>query len=399
MSQPAAVRPKVLLVDDDARILAGLRRQLHRRFQVVTAESGQLGLDALTAESDVAVVVSDMRMPGMDGAAFLARVRAASPQTTRVLLTGQTELSAVVRAINDGQIFRFLNKPCPPEVMDKCLQEAVVRYEAARQEHRLLSGTLGDRRVMESHGMYEAIATDRQAGLQTRQFCLQYQPIVQIADAGTVAVEAIVRWAHLDEDIVPESNSLPTGDIPGLYLPLGRWMLAAACQEVASWPVMGSKPLKVHVKLSLGQLRDPSLSDNLTRTLILSGLEPGRATLEISADALAEEPAAVAVLNTMAQRGVRLALIADHADPALADLVDRLPVEAIRLGSGPESDGHQAVVEMAQQAGVPTIAGGIDTVEDQAAAQRLGCDLGQGGRYGQPTDPGDLLSGLAARYH
>ena len=407
MSSPAAVltRPKVLLVDDDPRILAGLRRQLHRRFEVVTAESGSQGLEEIAAGDGFAVVVSDMRMPGMDGATFLARVRMESPQSTRVLLTGQTDLSAAVRAINDGQIFRFLNKPCPPEVMDKCLQEAVVRYQAARQEHLLLSSVLSDRRVMESHGMYEAIATGLQVGLQNQQFHLQYQSIVDVAAGRPVGVEAVVRWAHADGAAIHEPAPFSTGVGGGLHMPLGRWMMAAACQEVASWPMLGSGALRVHIRLSPGQLRDPSLADDFAQTLILSGMEPNRVTLEVPDDPILAEPSALAALQTTAQWGVQLALVAHGPGSPSVDLVARMHADAIKVdvratpgdpGGDEAKRNAEAAVAVARQSQAITIAYGVDTPEQQILVRAIGCDLAQGALYGLPTNPGDLLSGLVA---
>jgi EAL domain-containing protein (putative c-di-GMP-specific phosphodiesterase class I)/CheY-like chemotaxis protein len=395
---PAVRRPRVLLVDDDPRILAGLRRQLHRSFQVFTAESGVDGLEKIATEGDFAVVVSDMRMPGMDGAAFLARVRAESPQSTRVLLTGQTELSAAVRAINDGQIFRFLSKPCPPEVLDKCLQESVVRHRATQDEHRLLSSVLSDRRVMETHGMYEAVALGLQVGIANRQFRLQYQPIVTLAGGRLIGVEAVVRWADEEGGIVHESTPFAAGDLRTLHMPLGRWVMAAACQEVASWPVLDPEELRTYLKLSPGHLRDPHLTDDLARTLILSGMEPHRVTIEIpQALVLAESPT-VASLERASQWGVKLAVIADDGGRTMAELMECLRIDAVKVSMRGAGDAVESVVEVARSHGASVIADDVDTADSQAAARRIGCDCAQGALYGPPADPSDLLSGLAAGY-
>jgi EAL domain-containing protein (putative c-di-GMP-specific phosphodiesterase class I)/ActR/RegA family two-component response regulator len=395
-------RPNVLLVDDDPRILAGLRRQLHRRFHVFTAENGQAGLDLLATDTDFAVVVSDMRMPGMDGATFLARVRIDSPQSTRVLLTGQTELGAAVRAINDGQIFRFLNKPCPPEVLDRCLHEAVVRHRAAQDEHRLLSTVLGDRRVMETNGMYEAIAAGLQVGPQNQQFRLQYEPIVDLRDARAVAVEAVVRWNHPGGGLVRMSAPCPAIDPRGLQMPLGRWMMAAACQEVASWPVAATDALRVHIKLSEAQLSGPQLLDDLARTLILSGLEPHRLTLEVEESSALGEAVTIGSLRNLAQWGIQLALVVFGAGPTLPSLVERLKVDAVKIDAGLISssgvDGRgvvEDIVAVAKQFQVLVMTAGATTVEQEVAARALGCDLAQGSLYGVPADPGDLLAGFA----
>jgi response regulator RpfG family c-di-GMP phosphodiesterase len=133
--------PAILLVDDEPAILDGLRRQLRRRFDVSTAASGPAGLELLESQQ-FAVVVSDMRMPGMDGAAFLARVRTLYPDTVRLLLTGQADTQSAIAAINDGQIYRFLTKPCPPDLLQSALDHAVELHRLVTAEKDLLEKTL-----------------------------------------------------------------------------------------------------------------------------------------------------------------------------------------------------------------------------------------------------------------
>lgn len=119
---------KILLVDDDPNILDGYRRSLSREFLLETAEGGQRALDLATESGPYAVVISDMRMPGMDGIQLLSRIKAVSPDTVRVMLTGNADMETAINAINEGSIFRFLNKPCSKEAMGKTLTAALVQY-------------------------------------------------------------------------------------------------------------------------------------------------------------------------------------------------------------------------------------------------------------------------------
>src|ERR671929_330862 len=146
-SQPSTGLPSILLVDDEVAILDGLRRQLRRRFTVHTATGGAEALAFLQSES-VAVVVSDMRMPQMDGATFLARVRELQPDVVRILLTGQTDTQAAITAVNEGQIYRFLTKPCPPEVLLEEIGNAVELNRLLTAEKELMATTL--RRTVEA---------------------------------------------------------------------------------------------------------------------------------------------------------------------------------------------------------------------------------------------------------
>ena len=132
----------ILCVDDDANLLEGLKRQLRKQFTLETALSGEAGLVVVKEDGPFAVVVSDMRMPGMNGARFLAQVRAMTPDTVRILLTGQTDIQDAIVAVNEGHIFRFLTKPCPPEVLATALQAALQQYHLLTAERTLLEQTL-----------------------------------------------------------------------------------------------------------------------------------------------------------------------------------------------------------------------------------------------------------------
>jgi DNA-binding NtrC family response regulator len=133
---------KILLVDDEPSVLAGYERTLHREFQVDTAVGGELGLQAIQRTGPYAVVISDMRMPGMSGAQFLAKARKSAPDTVRMLLTGYTDLGAAMEAVNEGNIFRFLTKPCAKDVLVPAIQSGVDQNELIRSEKELLEQTL-----------------------------------------------------------------------------------------------------------------------------------------------------------------------------------------------------------------------------------------------------------------
>ncbi|MBL9038233.1 MAG: response regulator [Archangium sp.] len=125
-------RIRILCVDDEPNVLEGLALHLRRRYDIALAESGAAGLELLQKDPSFAIVMSDMRMPGMDGATFLSRSRQIAPDAVRMLLTGQTELESAVAAVNEGQIFRFLTKPCPPPAL-------LVAVDAAAAQHRLIT--------------------------------------------------------------------------------------------------------------------------------------------------------------------------------------------------------------------------------------------------------------------
>lgn len=138
----AAERTRVLCVDDEPNVVEGLALHLRRRYEVVTAHSGAEGLAILEKDGSFAVVLSDMRMPHMSGAEFLGAARKARPETVRMLLTGQTDLKSAIDAINEGQIFRFLTKPCPPPALLAAFEAAVGQHRLVTAERVLLEQTL-----------------------------------------------------------------------------------------------------------------------------------------------------------------------------------------------------------------------------------------------------------------
>ena len=119
---------KVLLVDDDANVLHAFKRQLRKQFFIETASSPERGLEVLKKYGPYAVVVSDLRMPGMDGNEFLSRVKRLSPATVRMLLTGYADFQAALKAINSGHIFRLLTKPCPPDTLADAITSGIEEY-------------------------------------------------------------------------------------------------------------------------------------------------------------------------------------------------------------------------------------------------------------------------------
>jgi len=135
------IRSTVLFVDDEPKILEGFRDALRRHpFTILTATSGADALSLLDTHP-VDVVVSDERMPNMAGSEFLGVVRQRYPHTIRIVLTGQASLAAAIRAINEGEVYRFLTKPCNSADLAVTIQRALQLRDLARGSARLLART------------------------------------------------------------------------------------------------------------------------------------------------------------------------------------------------------------------------------------------------------------------
>ncbi len=131
-------KPRVLFVDDEPLVLKGFQLHLRKRFEVHTAESGEEGLTVMERDGPFEVVVSDMRMPGMNGAEFLSHARQRWPDTVRILLTGYADTTSAIQAVNEGQIFRFLTKPCRPDELAAAVHDGVREQRRVTADRSLL---------------------------------------------------------------------------------------------------------------------------------------------------------------------------------------------------------------------------------------------------------------------
>jgi response regulator RpfG family c-di-GMP phosphodiesterase len=133
---------RVLFVDDEKNVLEGLQRRLRKEFDITTALGPGEGLDAVRNNGPFAVIVSDLRMPGMDGIRFLVQVRKIAPESVRMVLTGYADLDSAVEAVNEGHVFRFMTKPCDQETLTRVLRLGIDQYRLVTAEKELLQKTL-----------------------------------------------------------------------------------------------------------------------------------------------------------------------------------------------------------------------------------------------------------------
>ena len=131
----------ILFVDDDIHLVSAMQRSLYKSYRVELALSADDALAAI-AETRYAVVVSDFQMPGMNGVELLTRVKQLAPEAVRILLTGQAELEVAIDAVNQGNIFRFLRKPCPHELLKTTLDAGLAQYRLQMAERDVLQETL-----------------------------------------------------------------------------------------------------------------------------------------------------------------------------------------------------------------------------------------------------------------
>jgi response regulator RpfG family c-di-GMP phosphodiesterase len=147
-------KPQILCVDDETRIVEGLQALLKDDFDVHVATSAEEALRLMKPLEDLAVVVCDMRMPKVDGATLLRAMARHRPNATRILLTGQASREDAIRAVNEGQIFKLLTKPCRAEDLKAAINEGVALHRVASAERRILQETL----IGAIHALMEVLA-------------------------------------------------------------------------------------------------------------------------------------------------------------------------------------------------------------------------------------------------
>ena len=133
---------KILCVDDEEAILRGFKLNLRNSFELHFASDGREGLDVFKREGGFAVVLSDMRMPQMSGSEMLQEIKKIDSEVVTVLLTGHTDFESAMSAVNDGNVFRMLSKPCPPAILNKTLKDALEQYNLVVSKRLLLDQTL-----------------------------------------------------------------------------------------------------------------------------------------------------------------------------------------------------------------------------------------------------------------
>jgi EAL domain-containing protein (putative c-di-GMP-specific phosphodiesterase class I) len=243
----------------------------------------------------------------------------------------------------------------------------------------------------------------RQAVAQ-QALVLHYQPIVDLTSGHVVGVEALVRWPHPTRGLVVPGRFIPLAEETGLIVPLGRWVLAAACRQLVAWQVAYPRVAapRLNVNLSARQFRHPELVADVAAMLAETGLPPGQLQLEVTETvAMAQADAAIATIEALQGLGVRLAIDDFGTGYSSLAYLQRLPVDTLKIDQAFFEAGERnraivrAVTALAQALGMAVTAEGLETAEQVAGAQAAGCDRGQGYFFARPL-PAEAATALWA---
>lgn len=197
MSRGEGSKLKLMVVDDEPDNLDLLYRTFRRDFQVYKAESGPSALDVLDKEGEMAVIISDQRMPQMNGTEFLGRTVERFPDTIRILLTGYTDVEDLVEAINSGQVFKYITKPWNPAELKAVVQQAAETYRVLKRRTNEL------RRALRREALLNAVIAAIRESLDYRSML---QTIVETIGSTFVASRCLLRPVEGDR-LLPEAYS------------------------------------------------------------------------------------------------------------------------------------------------------------------------------------------------
>lgn len=238
------------------------------------------------------------------------------------------------------------------------------------------------------------------AALDRGEFSVHYQPQVDLETGEIIGVEALARWAHPELGNVSPAEFIPAAEETGLIIELGRWILHAACREVAAWP----KPVRLSVNVSPLQFEHGDVIGDVRSALAESGMAPERLYIEITENLIVSETSPVIdMLRTLRAEGVRIALDDFGTGYSSLSYLGRLPVDTIKIDQsfvrGLPDDAEasaivRAVLMISESLGKHVVAEGIET-QDQAWLLRLGgCTVGQGYFFSRPGPAAEILTKL-----
>ena len=247
--------------------------------------------------------------------------------------------------------------------------------------------------VLRRHDFKEELAK----AIEREQMIVQYQPIVALDSGRIVAAEALVRWEHPVRGLVPPAEFVPLAEETGLIVPLGRHVLREACRQARRWQDAETdpsvEPLRMHVNLSVAELRDPGLVDNVLASIQESGIEPGQLVIEITESQLVAA-AGVERFHELRELGVKIALDDFGTGYSSLSYLHSLPLDTLKIAK-PFIDGLTSgrressfvgmIVDLARTLELEVIAEGIETADQLAALRELKAGLGQGYFLGRPS--------------
>jgi diguanylate cyclase (GGDEF)-like protein len=291
--------------------------------------------------------------------------------------------------------------------VEQMLRDADLAMYRAKSHGRGQSVTFTDQLGTEVRQRTQLEHELRQAIVE-RQFVLHYQPIVSLEDpAGICGFEALIRWNHPVRGLLSPAEFIDVAEESGLILFIGDWVLREACAQAAAWHwrTGGERLPFVSINISPQQFLQPEFVSRVHTVLMETGVTPAAVRLEVTEGvAIMDATRTASILEEIRGWGVKTSLDDFGTGFSSLSYLQSLPFDALKIDrsfvsamdDSPKSRGIiQAILDLARTMGMTVIAEGIETVEQEELLQRMGCDMGQGFRYGRAEVNADAFARLA----
>jgi len=259
---------------------------------------------------------------------------------------------------------------------------------------------VSDERVSMESGLRSA--------LDAGQLTLHYQPQICLRSGKVTAVECLLRWTHPELGVVAPSDFIPVAEETGLIVPIGEWVLRAACSQVRQWRDSGYPQVPVAVNLSARQFRELSLLEMVEEVLDESALDPNALILEITeSNAMQDVDYTVSTLDVFKEMGVQVALDDFGTGYSSLSYLRRLPIDLLKIdkafiqgvpNNSDDSSIVAAIIALTQSLGLTVIAEGIEQETQFEFLRSVDCDQMQGYYFSRPLPPAKLLKFLDERH-
>jgi diguanylate cyclase (GGDEF)-like protein len=242
------------------------------------------------------------------------------------------------------------------------------------------------------------VENDLRKALEHEEFRLYYQPIVSLQTGNLAGFEALIRWQHPRQGLLGPHEFIPIAEEIGLILPIGRWVIKAACEQMMAWrhcwPMVQN--LKISVNLSAQQLQDQFLPEQVNDILTATGFSGNCLTLELTESMLIEHAdSTIELLNRLKAQGIRMSIDDFGTGYSSLSYLNRLPIDVLKIdrsfvqqmAAENNDDIVKTIIALSNALRLAVVAEGIETPQQQARLHRLGCEFGQGYLYAKPLPP------------
>ena len=413
---------RALFVDRLGRSVASARRHPERLFAVLFMDldrfklvNDSLGhacgdqlLVALARRLEGCIRAGDTvaRLGGDEFAILLEEIREVAESTTvadRVLnvLSLPFELSARQISVT-ASIGIAIGSACYHEAEDLLRDSDTAMYRAkalGRMRSVLFDPSMHTRVV----ALLECEADLRRA-IERGEFLVYYQPVLSTKSGRITGIEALLRWQHPERGLVQPADFIPIAEEAGLIVPIGEWVLRTACRQAQAWRQAGHPELRIAVNFSARQFREEGLADLIRQVLAETGLPPQALEVEITESAAMQElNQTVKTLDQLTEMGVHISIDDFGNHYSALNYLKRFPIGSVRVDRSfvrdlPRSEDNvaitSAIVSMARSLKLTVVGEGVETQEQLAFLESVGCDQVQGFLFCRPLPAGDLAAFL-----